>query len=329
MKQVRLYAVIQILAVAVIWAFPAGASPSSPREITRSAESCEKSDFGPGDYRREITSGERKRSFKIHVPPTYTKEKRVPLVLNFHGGGGNADNQEDISQMNPVSDAKGFIVVYPNGTGVLNNRFLSFNAGMCCGYAKSNKVDDVGFARDLLDDVGRNFCIDPKKVYSTGFSNGAIMSHRLACELADRIAAIAPVSGPIGVDRCSPSRPVPVLEFHGKADKFAPYDGGDVKALIGGETNRYRSMNDTIAGWAERNGCAGTTEGDFEQGAVSCKVHRACKNNASVTLCTIERAGHTWPGGRTTLSEKTVGPLNKDIRASQMIWNFFEKHALP
>lgn len=155
------------------------------------------------------------------------------------------------------------------------------------------------------------------------------MTHRLACELSDRIAAIAPVSGPIGVDSCQPSRPVPVLEFHGTADPWAPYNGGQVKALVGKEKHLYRSMNETISGWVQHNHCTGAPEVSFKQGAVSCELHGSCSNDATVTLCTIDGAGHTWPGGISTLSEKKMGPTNHDISASNMIWSFFEKHPLP
>jgi polyhydroxybutyrate depolymerase len=313
-----------------VWSCAMGGAAEIPaKEITQTSASCEQSHFGPGEYTRTITSDGRERSYRIHVPPSYTKGKPVPMVLNFHGGGGNAANQEEITGMDAVSDANGFIVIYPDGSGFLKHRFLSFNAGMCCGYAKAHNIDDIAFVRKMLDDVEQNFCIDPKRVFSTGFSNGAIMSHRLACELSDRIAAIAPVSGPIGIDDCHPSRPVPVYEFHGTADPYAPYNGGLEKALVGKEKHLYRSMNETITGWVKRNHATGTTQTTFQKGAVTCVTHDAGSGGAPVTLCTIEGGGHTWPGGTSTISEKKVGPVNHDISASEMIWSFFAKHPMP
>jgi polyhydroxybutyrate depolymerase len=321
-------AVVMVAALA-LWRCAMGGTTELPaKEITQAAASCEQSPFGPGEYTRMIQSGGRKRFYRIHVPPSYTKGKAAPLVLNFHGGFGNSANQEEISKMNPVSDANGFIVVYPDGTGPLEHRFLSFNAGMCCGYAKSHNINEAAFVREMLDDVGRNFCIEPKRVFSTGFSNGAMMTHRLGCELSDRIAAIAPVSGPMPVDSCHPSRPVPVLEFHGTADPYAPYNGGLQKAIIGREKQLYRSVNETISGWVERDHATGSVETTFKKGAVTCVTHDAGPDGAPVTLCTIEGAGHTWPGGVSTLSERKVGPVNHDISASQMIWEFFAKHPM-
>jgi polyhydroxybutyrate depolymerase len=253
----------------------------------------------------------------------------VPLVLNFHPGGGNAAQQEKDSQIGVTADAHGFIVVHPNGTGLLRERFLSFNAGMCCGYAKDHKVDDVGFVRDMLDDIERTFSIDPKRVYATGYSNGAILSQRLGCELSERIAAIAPVAGPMGIDNCRPVRPVPVLYFHGTADPFAPYEGGLKKALVGSEMQQYKSARETIAGWVERDRCTGSPQVTLKKGAVTCQTWGRCADDADVTLCTIEGGGHTWPGGQTTMSERTLGPLNRDVSASEMIWQFFAKHSLP
>lgn len=283
----------------------------------------------PGDHEREIVSGGRRRSFVVHVPPGYTGNTPTPVVLNFHGGGGNASDQQRISGMDAVADRHRFLVVYPNGTGPTRERFLSFNAGMCCGYAKARGVDDVRFVVDLLTDLQRNFCIDPKRVYATGFSNGAILSHRLGCELAGRIAAIAPVAGPIGVDRCEPARPVPVLYFHGTADPFAPYEGGPRKALASQELLEYRSAPETFRGWANRNGCQGSSQVRLRRGAVTCETHEQCAQGTAVTLCTIRGGGHTWPGGQSSLPERMVGPVNRDVSASEMIWEFFARYALP
>jgi polyhydroxybutyrate depolymerase len=284
--------------------------------------------LGPGDHERRIQWDGRARSYRIHVPPSYAPGRPTPLVLNFHGGGGNAADQEKNSVMNATADARGFIVVYPNGTGPLPRRFLSFNAGMCCGYAQKQNIDDVGFVRAMLDDLQRVLSIDPARVYATGFSNGAMLTHRLACEMADRIAAIAPVGAPIGVTECRPSRPVPVLQIHGTADPAAPFHGGQKKALVGREIHDYRPVPETVEGWARRNQCAPQREETLRRGAVTCETHTRCAAGATVSLCVVQGGGHTWPGGQTTLSERVVGPLNRDISASDVIWEFFAKHAL-
>ena len=179
----------------------------------------------PGDHTRTLQVDGRERSWLIHVPPKYDPQKRSPVVLIFHGGGSNAEQMIRFCGLNEKADQQGFIAVYPRGTGRFE-RLLTWNGGNCCGYAQSNKVDDVAFVRALLDDLATVANIDPKRVYATGMSNGAIMCYLLASELSDRIAAIAPVAGPMGTEMCSPKRPVPVIHFHGTDDQFAPFNGG-------------------------------------------------------------------------------------------------------
>jgi polyhydroxybutyrate depolymerase len=296
------------------------------RTISGTSPSCEQSNLGPGDYWREIYSGGLERSYKIHVPPGYDKSHPVPVVVNFHGGGGHAENQERVSGMNRVADAHGFIVVYPNGTGGIAGRLLTFNAGVCCGNAKKHNVDDVGFTKNLLDDIGRHFCTDPKRVYATGFSNGALMAYRLACELSDRIAAIGPVGAPIGVDTCNPSRPVPVLHIHGTDDEFSPYYGGVGK---GPGSHLFRSVAYTISLWTALNHCASQPKVTFNKGAVICEARERCEGNVSVVACTVKGGGHTWPGGHGGAETTPLGPVNKDISASALVWEFFRRYSVP
>ena len=188
--------------------------------------------LGPGDHTRIIEVDKRSRTCLVHVPPKYDPKKPTPVVLAFHGGGSNAEQMIKFCGLNETADKHGFIVVYPSGTGRLE-KLLTFNGGNCCGYAMTNRVDDVACTRALLDDLAKVVNVDPKRVYATGMSNGAIMSYRLASELSDRIAAIAPVGGPMGTETCSPKRPVSVIHFHGKDDEFAPFKGGKGKGVPG------------------------------------------------------------------------------------------------
>src|SRR5262249_28453659 len=130
---------------------------------------------------------------------------------------------------------------------------LTFNGGNCCGYAKENKIDDVAFVRALLDDLEKTVNVDKKRVYATGMSNGAIMSYLLASELSDRIAAIAPVGGPIGTAECQPNRPEPVIHFHGTDDQFAPFKGGKGAKSVS-QTDFY-SVDHSIKAWIKADGC--------------------------------------------------------------------------
>jgi polyhydroxybutyrate depolymerase len=283
----------------------------------------------PGDLTRSIEVDKRPRSYIVHVPPGYDGSKAVPVVLAFHGGGANAENMVQFCGLNEKADKEGFIVVYPNGTGRLE-KVLTFNAGNCCGYAMENKVDDVAFTRALLDDLAKVAKIDPKRVYATGMSNGAIMAYRLASELSDRIAAIAPVAGPMGTEKCDPKRPVPVIHFHGTDDQNAPFKGGKGEKSISG-TNFY-SVDHSIKAWVKANGCkeepvtVQLPKKVNDGTAVEVKSYGGGKDGAEVVLVTIEGGGHTWPGREPRV--KFLGKSTKNVSANDLMWEFFVKHPM-
>jgi polyhydroxybutyrate depolymerase len=264
----------------------------------------------PTDETRTLTWQGRERSFRVHVPTGY-QGLPTPLVFNFHGFGSDAWQQEIFSKMTGKADAAGFIVVYPNGTGFPRG----WNGGTCCG--NTQDVDDVGFVGAMIDDLSRSLCVDPKRVYATGMSNGGFLSHRLACELADRIAAVGPVAGVMGVSPCTPARPISVMHFHGTADTIVPYDGGGLL--------NFASVADTIAGWVVRNGCTAPAEESFARGDSRCETYRACQAGAEVTLCTVDGGGHTWPGGTPV---PTLGHTTQDLIANDAMWEFFAAHPL-
>ena len=252
----------------------------------------------------------------------------MPVVLAFHGGGANADNMIMFSGLNKKSDEAGFIAVYPSGTGRLE-KILTFNGGNCCGYAMNNKIDDVEFTRRILDDLAKSANIDPKRVFATGMSNGGIMSYLLASELSDRIAAIAPVGGPMGTETCKPKRSVSVIHFHGTDDEHAPFKGGKGKGPSGTE---FYSVEHSIQAWVKANGCEkepvvmklpdtakdGTT--------ITRKTYGSGKDGAEVVLIVIEGGEHTWPGQEPRL--KALGKSTKNISANDLMWEFFEKHPM-
>lgn len=290
--------------------------------------SYEQSPYGAGDYRRYLQCDGRKRFYEIHIPHGYHKEEAIPVVLNFHGGGGNPAQQRKDSQMDSVSDVNNFIVVYPAGTGKLQERFLTYNAGVCCGYAKENNIDDVSFTEAILDDLAAFFHIDQGRIYATGFSNGAFMCYRLAFQLADRIAAIAPVSGVIGVDmsQYKPARSVSVIHFHGLKDMHVAYNGGVGQKAQ--EKIPRLSVAESIQYWIKYNGCSLEQPEEFRKNAAIRTSYGSGKDGSEVVLWTLEDGGHAWPGGKSTLPEQMVGKLNRDISASELIWEFFQKHSL-
>ncbi|MFN3199472.1 MAG: alpha/beta hydrolase family esterase [Bradymonadia bacterium] len=268
---------------------------------------------GANDQVWDLNHDGRPRQFKVHLPPDYDPAVRTPVVINFHGRALNAEAQVGVSGMNDVADEGGFIAVHPEGTG---EREQTWNGGLCCGDSARDDVDDVGFTAAMLDQLERSLCIDTRRVYATGISNGGFMSHRLACELSDRIAAIAPVAGTIVTLSCNPGRPVPVFQFHGDDDRIVPYDG-----FVG-----VASVESTTDGWLDRNGCMGGSEIFFEADDVRCEAWSQCRDGAEVRLCTILGGGHTWPGGERL---GIFGYTTQTISASQMMWDFFTEHALP
>jgi polyhydroxybutyrate depolymerase len=251
-----------------------------------------------------------RRSFLVRIPMGYDVSAPLPVVFVFHGYTQTAEQIEAISKMTPAADARGYLVVYAQGLGT------SWNAGGCCGTSSTFDVDDVGFVGAMLTDLSTKLCVDPKRVHACGFSNGGMLSHRLACEAADVFASVGAVSGTIALSECAPSRPIAVMHQHGTSDFIVPYDG----FFVGADT-----VPETIDGWVARNGC--TTETlTFEEGDVTCVTHGGCTAGADVTLCTLEGGGHQWPGGE---SAGPAGEVNMDLAGSEALLDFFDAHPMP
>ncbi|MEZ4403967.1 MAG: PHB depolymerase family esterase [Kofleriaceae bacterium] len=262
---------------------------------------------GANDRTWTVTSGGRDRTFRVHLPTGYSPTTPTPVVVNFHGRNSTSQQQALLSGMNGFADGHGFIAVHPDGVG------QTWNGGLCCGEAQTANVDDVGFTRALLDKLDAELCVDPDRVFATGLSNGGFMVHRLACELADRIAAVAAVAGPNGAPTCSPARPIAVLHFHGDADMVVPYDG------IAGQL----AVRPTMTAWAQRDGCGPTSTVDLRAGEVTCEQWPGCQAGSAVRLCTIAGGGHQWPGG---LTIPGLGHNTTDISATAAMWDFFVAH---
>lgn len=282
----------------------------------------------PGDHTRTIEVDKLTRSYIVHVPPKHDPKKPTPVVLAFHGGGSNAEQMVKFCGLNDTADKHGFIVVYPSGTGRLD-KLLTFNGGNCCGYAMTNKIDDVAFTRALLDDLGKVTKVDQKRIFATGMSNGGIMAYKLASELSDRIAAIAPVGGPMGTETCNPKRPVPVIHFHGTNDEHAPFKGGKGKGVSGTD---FYSVEHSIKAWIKANGCKiepATVKlpDEAKDGTTATiKTYGGGKDGAEVVLVAINGMGHTWPGREPLV--KFLGKSTRNVSANEMMWQFFKKHPM-
>lgn len=313
---------------------PDSGTPETPVVPERAA--CSGLTLGPGDHEFTLTHQGRARVFRVHIPPAYDATKPTPVVLNFHGYGLNEQLQELLSQLSTVADEEGFIAVHPRGlslpeiTGTTPapdagpDDSRGWNAGGCCGPSQVLGVDDVGFVDAMLAALASDVCVDARRIYATGLSNGAFFTYRLACERAQLIAAIAPVAGMEALTPCTPSRPVPVLHFHGTADMSISYDGGTVP--FGGS---YPSAPESVARWAERNGCKGPLVETYQQGDSTCVTHSGCSpENATATLCTVEGGGHTWPGGLVP-EDAGYGHTTQDLDASREAWRFFQARPRP
>lgn len=191
------------------------------------------------------------------------------------------------------------------------------------------QIDDVGFINALVDHLIQRFHADPQRIYVTGMSNGAIMAYRLAAELSDRIAAISPVSGPIGTQTVLLKRPVPILHFHGTADEYTPLEGAKCEQSLSGQ--ELHSVDHSIQTWVRLNGCDETPTMDVlsssgDELTVTRATYRANQNGAEVVLVLIEGGGHTWPGRKSPA--RSLGKSSLNISANDMMWDFFQKHTL-
>ncbi len=284
----------------------------------------------PGDHTRSLEVDQRQRSYLVHVPPGYDGHKPVPVVLIFHGGGSNAEQMVQFCGLNDKADQAGFLAVYPSGSGRLP-KLLTWNGGNCCGYAMTQNIDDVAFVRALLDDLEKVVKVDPRRIYATGMSNGAIISYRLASELSERIAAIAPVGAPMGTETCHPQRPVPVIHFHGTDDQFAPFKGGRGQKSVTGIN--FFSVEHSIRCWVQANGCrpepvvVKETPKVADGTAIVRKTYGGGKDGAEVVLIVIEGGGHTWPGREPRLA--FLGKTTRNLTANDVMWEFFQKHPRP
>lgn len=305
-------------------ATPAAVTPSSPVSATADAgTSPPPADAGPGpectglvkiagDFTWTIDFGGKKRTANVHVPLSYDPSKRTPLVLNIHGYTDTSEGQATLSKMIATADQEGFLVVHPQGVS------NSWNAGGCCGSAMLDAVDDVGFLGKLLDEAEAKLCVDAKRVFAAGMSNGGFMAHRLACEMSERVAAVGSVAGLMTLGTCAPKRAVPVMQFHGTYDTVVPYAGN---FSVG-----FPPVKTVIDDWAKRDGCTGAAVSTFDKDDVHCMTHATCKDAAEVTLCTVDGGGHTWPGGTPAPS---FGWTTSTISATQALWTFFQKHPMP
>lgn len=300
-------------------------------------DNAEASPSNPGnpqvgsDGNRQVVMefGGLQRDYLIHQPTGAPSDRKRPAVLVFHGGGGAPRLMVSSTGFNQVADRAGFVVVYPAGVE------HSWNDGRGAdSKAGARGVDDVAFVSALIDKIVAENNVDPHRVYATGISNGGMFSERLGCRLSRKLAAIAPVAGPLAVPEvpgCAPVTPLSVLEVHGTADSVVLYDGGVVTHTTGRDgkagTTPVLSVAATQQLWRGKNGCtapavAGKLPQRSRDDSLITTEMSNCPNGSKVELYSVKGGGHSWP--RYTPTPTSGNPV-RQFDASGVIWQFFSK----
>jgi len=279
-----------------------------------------------GAHQYSITHNQRSRFYDLHVPKRYKRNRRLPLVIVLHGGGGNGGSVKRMTGMSAKADKEGFIVAYPYGTGRFRKFALTWNAANCCGYANEKNIDDVGFISAMIDKIQKDYGVDPRRIYATGISNGGMMAFRLGVHLSNKIAAIAPVAAAFNEKDIQPEHPVSLLMINGILDKRVLYEGGfGPEAAIQRED---RSVAATIALWIDFNKCYPESEvSHLQNRLVSKDEFKQGLDQTSVVLYTLNGGGHAWPGGRSNFAISDTP--NPKISATDIIWEFFKNNPKP
>ncbi len=261
------------------------------------------------------------REYLLHVPPGLG-EPPAPLVIALHGGGGEGSSMERYSRFDPLADREHFLVAYPDG---IDHHWNDGRGEI------GQSADDVSFISALIDDVARLAKIDLKRVYATGISNGGMMSNRLACELSQRLAAVALVAssgGAAAMKTCRPAQPIGYLIIDGTADPIVPYSGGTVRILKGPSRGEVIGAEATIQFWTGVNRCGKVVAvgslPNLANDGTSVEVTKQAGCKMPTTLYKINGGGHTWPSSSPYLPKAIVGTTSHQIDATEVIWEFFK-----
>jgi polyhydroxybutyrate depolymerase len=239
----------------------------------------------------------------VYVPSSIKSGSAVPLIFDFHGHGSNGAQEESSSGWKKKADQTSLVMVYPDG---VDN---SWNVGNCCGLAMSENVDDVGFTKAMIQAVSKATCIDARRIYATGMSNGAGFVHRLGCEASDVIAAIAPASADLVTDPCTPARPISVLAVRGLSDTTVAYAGGNT-----GSTGWYDpGAKKSLDLWKQIDECTGSAVTTHTY----CESYTTCAAGVEDTLCSLPNTGHDT-------YNNAVGMSVPDVA-----WEMFQRQLMP
>jgi polyhydroxybutyrate depolymerase len=283
------------------------------------------------------------REYRIHVPENLPADAKVPLVVCFHGGGGNS-RTASVMGLTPVADREGFIVVYPNGIDHHWND--GRESPMFAEHDQS--IDDVGYVMGLIERVCKEHPIDRDRIFAAGLSNGGFMTQRLAIEHSDTFAAVAVIIATMGEPlskRFEPKFPVSILYMNGTEDRLVPYEGGPVGKPVTNRFNQVKgyedaprglaiSTDDAVALWVKHNQTQpepkiervpDTNQEDHSH--IESSLWEGGERGTAVMLYKVVGGGHCLPGGSQYFPARLVGYPNQDVKGFDLVWDFFEKHA--
>jgi polyhydroxybutyrate depolymerase len=291
-------------------------------------------DLQPGRHVFTLPVGAQERHYLAYLPFNWWAERdTLPVVLMLHGSGGTARWTLTETSWDHTAEAEKFLLILPEGSrvdfhqppGFLHNPQV-WNDGSPRGQLAHPAADDVAFLATVLDDVEHRFPVDRRRVYVTGFSNGAGMTFRLGADLSPRLTAIAPVAGLCPLPNPRPQKPLPTLYLIGTADPLIPLNGGDVVSPWSGQIEHRPPVADTLRRWARGLDCPEKPVQNSVEDGVRRAVYGPGREGVELLAYFIEGLGHHWPGGQGQLRPRLAGPPSHRIRANALIWDFFRKH---
>ncbi len=285
-----------------------------------------------GDMTMSVEVDGIEREYFVHIPEGYNSEELFPVVFVLHGGGGNAEKLGRYTGFTKLADQEKFIVVYPQGY----DKHWNDGRKNIKSKAHEEDINDIKFFNEMIKALNLLFKIDESRIYAVGISNGAMMSFRIACELSDKFAAIAAIAGscPEVLSECTPENPISILIINGTDDPLVPFHGGNVK-VFKKTRGKILSTMETIKKFVLYNEC-GIKPVNFydidtvkdDDMIVHVQEYKNEKTGVEVVLYKIEGGGHTWPGKKQYAPKFMIGKTNKDIDATEVIWNFFKNKKL-
>ncbi|KAA1379692.1 alpha/beta hydrolase family esterase [Aeromicrobium fastidiosum] len=303
---------ISILVMAAAGIVFYGANGATPEVAPAPAPCRDARQLPAGTSTQTIRSGDHTRSYLLHVPATYDGTTRAPVVVMFHGLGGDPQTVLDATGMADRADADGTILVVPLGRGE--------PARWTFRKPASDPSSDLAFVHDLVGQVQRTACTDPDRLFAAGFSNGSALTLALACDGTTRFAAYAAVSGPYYEPRCDDAPPASIIYFHGTADTTVPFGGADT--VIG----RLPPVNTTMSQWATRGRCPASGAFTTADDSIHHFAWRSCKGGTDVDIYAVVGGVHGWPGGGPMSPGRASRTQDSPVDATALLWSFFERH---